>query len=121
RFIALVFGFWSGRLFPDGGVPLGDLLAFLVKERVGRPLDLDGLDLVTLRDGAHDVLTLGHFTEDGVLVVQPGRGDVSDEELAAIRAGAGIRHGEDAGLTVLEFRAELILEAVAWATASSAR
>src|SRR5690349_866557 len=47
---------------------------------------------VALLDGVDDILTLGYLAEDGVLAVQPVGLDMSDEELAAVCAGSGIRH-----------------------------
>ena len=53
-------------------------------------------------DFADEVLTLDHLAEDGVLAVEVGRGDLSDEELRGTGAGAGVGHGEAAGDVELE-------------------
>ena len=43
-----------------------------------------------------------HPPENSVLVVQPGRGDDRDKELAPVGVGAGVGHGEDSGSGVLQ-------------------
>src|SRR5262245_12129143 len=55
------------------------------------------------------------MAEDRVLAVEPGRILVGDKELAAVAAGSGVGHGEDAGAAVLEVRPALVLETVAGA------
>src|SRR5579862_7352453 len=44
-------------------------------------------------DRVHHVGALDDLAEDGVLAVEPGRGPDRDEELRAVGAGAGVRHG----------------------------
>ena len=81
----------------------------------------DFFHLVALADGVDDFLrVLDHFAEDRVLVVEPGRGDVRDEELRAVRVGAGVGHREDAGAAVLEVFVELVFERVAGAAGAGA-
>src|SRR5215212_4128579 len=53
----------------------------------------DFFHLVALADSVDDFLcVLDHFAEDRMLVVEPGRRDVGDEELGAVRVGARVRH-----------------------------
>src|SRR3546814_21030573 len=61
-----------------------------------------------------------HRDEHGVCAIQPRGGDVGDEELAAIGAGAGIGHRQHAGFVVAQLRAALILEAVAGVATATA-
>ena len=83
------------------------------EEGVGRVENLDLEDLVALGDGVDRGQALGDGAEDAVFAVEPRRGDVGDEKLAAIGAGAGVGHGEDAGLGVTEGFVELVCELVA--------
>ena len=53
--------------------------------------------------------------EDAVLVVEVRRRPVGEEELAAVRAGAGIGHRQGAGRVVAQRRIELVIELVAGA------
>ena len=48
-------------------------------------------------DFFHDVEAVGDLAKDRVTVVEEGGGYGRDEELRAVRAGAGVGHGEDAG------------------------
>src|ERR1039458_9666521 len=75
----------------------------------------DGGDLLD------DFVALDDFAEDGVLAGEPvGVGD-SDEELAAVGVGAGVGHGELAGLLEVVGRAlGLVGELVAGATHAGA-
>ena len=52
----------------------------------------------------HDVHALGHGAEDDVLAVEPVGLDGAQEELRAVRVGAGVGHGEDTGAGVLHAR-----------------
>jgi hypothetical protein len=49
-----------------------------------------------------------HLAEHNVLAVQPGGGDGGDEELGALRVGAGVGHGQVARGSVLQ------LEVLVW-------
>jgi hypothetical protein len=65
-------------------------------------------------------------TEDGVFAVELGDGLFCDEELAAVGAaaggtGAGVRHGEEAGLIEGEGGVDLILKEVAGVAGAVAR
>src|SRR5690606_36494497 len=103
-------------------VPLGDPLGLGRQQGPGIALDGDPLDLVARLYGVHHRLvglTLD-LAEDGVAAVQPGGGDMGDEELAAIGAGAGIGHGQLARGIVAQVRADLVLEAVARAAGAGA-
>ena len=52
-------------------------------------------------EGAQDVVViLGDLTEDDVLAIQVGSGREAEEELRAVRVGAGVGHGEDASASV---------------------
>ena len=68
---------------------------------------------VSLLDRIDDLLTLDHLSEYGVFVIQPGGGDVSDEELTAVGVRAGVRHGEYSRPGVTELGMELVPELVA--------
>ena len=49
-----------------------------------------------------DVLSFNNLSEDHVLSVEPGAGDEGDEELGTVGVRAGIGHGEQVGLGVLQ-------------------
>ncbi len=53
------------------------------------------------------------LAEDGVLAVELGDGRFGDEELGAVGVGAGVGHGEAAGLVEGEDGVDLVLEEVA--------
>ena len=99
-------------------IPLVDALFLSCKEVVGGIEDFHFLDFVAAADGVDDVLTFGDFTEDGVFAVEVWCGEVGDEELAAVGAGAGVGHGEDAGLVVFEGGDECVAKFVARAARS---
>ena len=42
------------------------------------------------------------LAEDDMAAIEPGGGDSGDEELRAVRVGAGVGHAEDAGASVLK-------------------
>lgn len=67
-----------------------------------------GLDRLDNPEG----LLVSNLTEDDVLAIEPRGDDGSDEELGAVGVGAGIGHGEEAGLGVSELEV-LILELLA--------
>src|SRR5512140_2941108 len=77
-------------------------------------VDLDrrrrALVRVARRDGHEHVHAFDYLPEDGVLVVEPGRGHVRDEELRAVGAGPGVRHREHAALAVLQAGVEFVRE-----------
>ena len=57
---------------------------------------------IAARDLVEHFVALDHLAEDGVSAVEPvGRGK-GDEELAAIGAGTGIGHGQQAGAVKAE-------------------
>ena len=64
----------------------------------------DGVFGRSWRRGGHlgdlfdDVVAFDDFTEDGVLAGEPACVGDGDEELAAVGVGAGVGHGELAGL-----------------------
>src|SRR5580704_2374941 len=68
----------------------------------------------------HHIIAFDHFAENAVLVVKPGRGCNGDKELAAIGTRAGIGHGEQTGLGMLEVLMKLVGEFVAGAAAAGA-
>jgi len=104
----------------EHGVPLGEEGGLIGEEIVGGVEDVDAGDFVAAADGVDDILTGGDFTEDRVFAVEPVGRDVSDEELGAVGARAGIGHGEDAGFGVFEGRVEFVTELVAWAAGAGA-
>src|SRR4051794_14468713 len=84
------------------------------------PLDLGVLDRPVARarlealDRIHGLHAGGHPAEDGVLPVEPRRGlGRDDEELAAVRVGAAVRHRERSTLDLV--LVDLVLELVAGA------
>src|SRR5712691_12220157 len=96
----------SGRLCPPGPGSLGVLTAWsnqlgsaitvLDRDRVDghvfhRPVLAARLDPA---DQVNHVGALDDLAEDGVLAVQPGRRHDRDEELRAVGAGSGVRHGQ---------------------------
>src|SRR5689334_18604483 len=92
-----------------------------------RFFDLDGLDRgcrrspahrVTLREGPHDVHTLGDLTEDRMPAVEVWLRIVANEELAPVAVRSGVRHRERALLVFL--RAEFVLKRIARASATAA-
>ena len=64
---------------------------------------------------AHRVHALDDLTENGVLAVEPGRRNESQEELAAVGARPGIGHAEEAGPVVLDTGIELPIVLIAGA------
>src|SRR5580704_2862500 len=84
---------------------------------------LDGPVLGAARDLGnllHHLIALDHFAENAVLVVEPGRGGNGDKELAAVGAGAGIGHGEQAVPGMIEVLMKFVGEFVAGAAAAGA-
>ena len=63
---------------------------------------------------------MDYLSEYGVAVIQPGGGLDRDEELAPVGIRAGVRHGEPAGLVVLERGVKLVLELVSRAAPAGA-
>jgi hypothetical protein len=77
-------------------------------------LHCDCFHLIALADFIHDGLRIfDDLAENRVLVVEPGRGDVCDEELGAVGIGAGVSHRENAGASVFQVFVKLIGELVA--------
>src|SRR4029450_5529043 len=111
----------DAELFFQGRVPLRDSLLLLLEEGVWRVEDLNLHNLVPLRDRLHHILTFGHFTEGGVLSIQPWSGHMRDEKLTPIGYWpAGICHREDSWLVMLEVRTGLTLERVSRSAATGA-
>ena len=67
---------------------------------------LDASDAVHHRQAAADA------PENGVLAVQVGRGRKSDEELAPVRVGPAVGHGQNAGACVLQLGRNLVRKLV---------
>ena len=111
----------SEILLAENLIPLGHAVLHLSEERFGGIRDGDGLNLITLSNGVHDVLTLGHFTEDRVLAIQMRGRKVGDEELAAIRLRAGVRHAQDTRFAVLQRWVDLVFKLVARTARARAR
>lgn len=101
-------------------LPVGDAVCVGFEEFLGGAVDDDFLDKVAAFDGVDDVLSFGRFTEDGVLAVEVRGGAMSDEELGAVRVGAGVGHGEHAGLVVAAVCLALALELVAGVSGAGA-
>ncbi len=75
---------------------------------------------VALADCVHHILPFKHLAKHRVLVVEPGRGHVGDEELRPIGIGAGIGHRQNSGARMLEVGVKLIGKFVTGATGSGA-
>jgi hypothetical protein len=50
------------------------------------------IHFIALADGVDDILAFYHFAKDGVFAIEMGLRRMGDEELAAVGAGASIRH-----------------------------
>ena len=64
-------------------------------------------------DGDDNFLTLDHFTEDAVAIVEMQRRRERDEELAAVGIGSGVGHREDAAFGMAQLGVEFVFELVA--------
>src|SRR5215213_2479932 len=88
------------------------------------PLEAQLLDRPVARvavdggDGVDHVHALDDLAEDGVLAVQPGGGDLGDEELGAVGVGPGVGHGQVPRPVEAVGAADLVLELVAGAAPS---
>ena len=71
-------------------------------------------------DSTDEFKSLNHLAEDGVLVIQPGGFDLGDEELASVGVGAGVGHGQKAGLIKGSAAAEFVGELIAGASDAAA-
>ncbi len=89
-------------------VPGGDETLFGFKEFHGRIYDFDGFDGIALLHRVDDIDAGGDFTEDGVFAVQVRGWTVRYEELASVAVRAGVGHGEDTWLVVLEGLADFV-------------
>src|SRR5260370_42219548 len=65
-------------------------------------------------------VTLDHFAENAVLIIQMAGGRNGDEELAAVGVGAGVGHGKYSRFGVLQRGVELVGELVARTAAPGA-
>jgi hypothetical protein len=94
-----------------------------------RPLDFDGVQFDffaravlgiagDLGDFFDNVVAFNDFAEDGVFIVEPGRGGDGDEKLAAVGMGTGVGHGEEALFPVVEGGMEFVGEFVAGSAAA---
>jgi len=81
-------------------------------------LNFDGGDFVAFFDFVNDFLTTRDLTKNRVFAVEMGRGNVRDEELAAVGAGASVGHRQRADLVAVRVAREFVGEFVAGATAS---
>ena len=93
-------------------VPLGQMGLLVFVEIFRGVEDFDLFDFVALGDGIDDILSFGHFTEDGVFAVEVRRGNMSDEKLAPIGAGAAVGHGENTRLVVFEAGSDFVAKFV---------
>jgi octaprenyl-diphosphate synthase len=109
------------RLLTEHLVPGADPFS-LTRENRLFALELDRFDGIADGDGIDHRLVIGvdDRPEHRVAPVQPGSCNVGDEELAAVGAGAGIRHRKLARCVVLQSGIALILEAVAWSPGTGA-
>lgn len=98
---------------PENLVPVPDALGLTGKKIIDGIKDIDPRDLVALSDGIHDVLTVGHMTEDGVLVVEVGLRSMRDKKLATVGVWPCVGHRENTGAIVLQVGSKLILKPVA--------
>ena len=57
---------------------------------------------IALGDLQQHVHPFDHPAKDAVFIIQPGSGNMGDEELAAICSRSGVRHRKDPRLVVLE-------------------
>ena len=83
--------------------------------------DRHRLQRIALFNGIDHVLAARHVAEDGVLAVEVRLGGSRDEELAAVRVGAGVGHREDARLVRERIALDLVVELVPGAAATRAR
>ena len=84
----------------DRLIPLCDPFLHLLEQGIGRIVDGDRLDAITLDNAVHHVLAFGHFTENGVLSIEVRSGTMGDEELAAVGPGTGVGHRQNTRLVV---------------------
>ena len=63
----------------------------------------------------------GDLAEHGMFAVEPVGGHVGDEELAAVGAGAGVGHGQDAGAVVAQFGGALVGESITGSPGAGAK
>ena len=75
--------------------------------RLVEPVALDVLD------GLANFHAVGDAAEDGVLVVEPGRGHGGDEELGPVGVGSRVGHGHRKGAVVPEAWVEFVVELAA--------
>ena len=101
----------SGRSRRQGQVPFLDT-GGLLRENVIDPLDRHLDDVVARTDGIDHGLVFftQHFAEDRVFAIQPRRGDMGDEKLAAVGSRPRIGHGQLARRVVTGGRRALVLE-----------
>src|SRR5690606_22347278 len=107
----------KARLRRQDAVPFGHAIGPGGERGVGVALDPHAADVVALLDLVDRFQALDDLAEHRVLAVQPRRGHVGDEELAAVGVGSGIGHGQHAAL-VGNAIGGLVLEAVARAAAA---
>ena len=78
-------------------------------------------ELSAALNGVDDIHAFGHGAEDGVVAVEPRRGHGRQEELGPTGVAAGVGHGQDARLVVLEGEGGgLAGNLPAWATGTGA-
>jgi len=83
------------------------------RERIALALpNLDPLHPAALFHREDDVLTFHDLPEHGVLAVEVGLRRAGDEELASVRVGASVRHGESPRLALEGVSDDLVLKAV---------
>src|SRR5690606_17894424 len=82
----------------EHAIPLGNAIGPGGQRGVGVALDPHAADVVALLDLVDRFQAFDDLAEHRVLAVQPRRGHVGDEELAAVGVGTRIGHGQHAAL-----------------------
>ena len=71
--------------------------------------DGDFLNDISFGDAVHNFLSGDYRTENAVFAVQPRGGNVGDKELASVRIGTGVCHGEDSRTVVFEYELSFVI------------
>ncbi len=83
-------------------------------------LDAYRIDEIALFNGEKHIFSCCKTAKDAVFAIQPVGGNVGDKELAAVGAGTGIGHTEDARSIMFESGIELIFELISGSTSACA-
>ena len=90
------------------------------EEVFGGSVDGDSFDEISSIDGIHYFLSLSDFSKNGMLSVEVGSWEVSDEKLRTVGVGSGIGHRENAWPVVTAVWLAFTLELVAGVASASA-